>query len=138
MPIRDGAMPMSDCRECKSSHDETLKVKTDGCESSRACGCDHHANPMVKSLADLMEQAGIWVTLLVFGQIVVAFLLAERIQTCLPLPWQGGVCALVAVYMVLDAIAYFLLRGRLISRWLVPALSLAGAALLPGVAVWFV
>jgi len=85
-----------------------------------------------------MELAGIWVTLLVFGQIVMAVILAERIATFVFLPWQGAVCVLIAVSVAMDTIAYLLFRGQPLSRWLAPALGLAGIAVLSGGMAFFV
>ena len=129
---------MSDSKEFKAFLCRTTVERIDGGSRPRArtCGCE--ANHSVKSLSNLMELAGIWVTLLVFGQIVMAFILAERIATFVFLPWQGAVCVLIAVSVAMDTIAYLLFRGQPLSRWLAPALGLAGIAVLSGGMAFFV
>lgn len=90
----------------------------------------------VMSIADLFSLAGIWVSLIVLGQLAVAGYLATYAEHRWDQPLLMVACSAGAIFLSLDITTYLLLRGRLIFAWLLPSLYLAATALIPAVAVY--
>jgi hypothetical protein len=96
-------------------------------------------NPfLVKRLGDLISLAGIWVAMIVLGQLAMSFYLAKPVGKFLDLPWLHVGCSLAVAYLALDAAVYLCLRGRMIFQWLVPAMCLAGTVMVPGLITYMV
>ncbi len=95
-------------------------------------------NPFrVSSLSDLFSLAGIWVVLIVFAQLVVASDVAGPLGAYLGMPECVVAGVLAAIYLAVDVTMYRLLCGRVIFQWMVPALWVAAAAVVPGAFVYF-
>jgi hypothetical protein len=92
----------------------------------------------VKSFADLISLGGAWVSLLAIGQLSVACYLGKFLEPWLVFTWPANAGFIVVVYLALDVTAFLLLRGRAIFKWLVPALWLTAATVLPACAVYLV
>lgn len=90
----------------------------------------------VKGWVDLVSQAGMWVALLVIGQVAVACYLAIFLGSMVGSPWPLAAGAIAAVYVTVDLTAYLLLRGQPLFKWLIPALWLGGATMAPAGAVY--
>lgn len=97
---------------------------------------EYHNPLMVKGVSDLLALAGIWVVLILVGQVAIGIYMAEPIGKCLGLPVLQAGASLVVAYLALDVVTYLCLRGRLIFQWMVPALCLAAAAAVPGLVVY--
>lgn len=96
-------------------------------------------NPlMVRGFADLLALGGIWVVLILIGQVVMGLYMAELVGKYLGLPALAAGSALVMAYLTVDVVTYLCLRGRMIFQWMVPALCLAAAAAVPGLLVYLV
>lgn len=97
---------------------------------------DYDADFVVKRFSDLLTLAGLWVALLACVQVMAVFYLSAIIEHEMAMPLPYVAAGLLAVYLALDVMAYLLLRGRMIFHWMVPAIWLAGAALVPCAVVY--
>jgi len=91
---------------------------------------------LVRGIVDLLALAGIWVVLILIGQVVMGFYTAVPLGKCLGLPALQTGGSLVVVYLALDVVTYLWLRGRLIFQWMVPGLCLAVVTAMPGLIIY--
>ncbi|MEI8038235.1 MAG: hypothetical protein WCJ14_07570 [Verrucomicrobiota bacterium] len=96
-------------------------------------------NPfIVKRFTDLLALGGLWVAVLLIGQVAMAAYLAHPVGKYLALPAVQVGVTLGVVYLSLDVVVYLVLRGRMIFQWMVPALCVAAAVVVPGLLVYLV
>lgn len=96
-------------------------------------------NPFaVKRFTDLLALAGIWVALILIGELGMACYLAEPAGRYLRVPALQVGGTLAVMYLALDVVVYLVLRGRMIFQWMVPALWVAAAVVVPGMLVYLV
>lgn len=89
----------------------------------------------VKCFGDLLAMGGIWVPLILIGQIVMTWHVAQPVGKHFSVPAMDVVTALGVAYLLLDVVVYRVSRGRIIFQWIVPAICVAAATMTPCIIV---
>ena len=96
-------------------------------------------NPfVVKRFTDLLALGGIWVAMILIGQVVMTWYVARPLGQFLVVPVLQVAATLGVAYLALDVVVYLVLRGRMIFQWMVPALCVAASVVVPGLVIYLV